>query len=49
MEDQIERIKKLTHKLMHTTKYETKDYAGGDKIIDINQAAPEDENSCGDH
>lgn len=49
MEDQVERIKKLTHKLMHITKYETKDYAGGDKIIDIHQAAPEDENACGDH
>jgi PAS domain S-box-containing protein len=49
MENQIERIKKLTHKLMHITKYETKDYAGGDKIIDIHQAAPEDENACGDH
>lgn len=49
MEGQIDRIRKLTHKLMHITKYETKHYAGGDKIIDINQAAPEDENECGDH
>ena len=41
MDEQIERIKKLTHKMMHVTKYETKDYAGGEKIIDLDQAAPE--------
>ena len=44
MDDQIERIKKLTHKMMHITKYETKDYAGGEKIIDIDQSAPEEIN-----
>ena len=38
---QVERIKTLTHKMMHITKYETKDYAGGEKIIDLDQAAPE--------
>lgn len=38
MEEQVERIKELTHKMMHITKYETKDYAGGQKIIDLDQA-----------
>ncbi len=42
MDEQIERIRKLTHKMMHITKYETKDYAGGERIIDIEQSAPED-------
>jgi len=44
MDGQIERIRKLTHKMMHITKYETKDYAGGEKIIDIDQSAPEEIN-----
>lgn len=42
MDEQLERIKKLTHKMMHITRYETKDYAGGEKIIDIDQSAPEE-------
>ena len=42
MEEQIERIRKLTRKLMRITRYETKNYAGGEKIIDIEQAAPEE-------
>jgi PAS domain S-box-containing protein len=41
MEEQVERIKILTHKMMHITKYETKDYAGGQKIIDLDQASTE--------
>lgn len=38
MEEQVERIRVLTHKMMHITTYETKDYAGGQKIIDLDQA-----------
>lgn len=38
MEEQVERIKVLIHKMMNITKYETKDYAGGQKIIDLDQA-----------
>lgn len=41
MGDQVDRIKNLTHKIMHITKYETKDYAGGEKIIDIQQSSPD--------
>ena len=41
MDEQVERIKTLTHKIMNITKYETKDYAGGEKIIDIDQSAPD--------
>lgn len=40
--EQISRMKKLTHKLMNITKYETKEYATGKKIIDIDQAAHKD-------
>ncbi len=39
---QIERIGMLTRKLMHITKYETKAYVAGEKIIDIDQAASEE-------
>ena len=42
IDEQIERIRKLTHKMMHITKYETKNYAGGEKIIDIDQSASEE-------
>ena len=42
MRDQIERIQMLTRKLTHITKYETKAYAGGERIIDIDQAASEE-------
>lgn len=45
MEEQVERIKKLTHKIMRIAKYETKDYAGGTKIIDLDQAASERTNT----
>jgi PAS domain S-box-containing protein len=38
MEEQTERIKALTYKMMHIAKYETKDYAGGRKIIDLDHA-----------
>lgn len=38
MSEQIDRLGDLTNKLMHITKYETKPYPGGDKIIDIDQA-----------
>jgi PAS domain S-box-containing protein len=39
MRGQIERIEVLARKLTHITKYETKAYAGGERIIDIDQAA----------
>ncbi|MEJ2156832.1 MAG: PAS domain S-box protein [Desulfobacteraceae bacterium] len=42
IDEQVERIKSLTHKIMRITKYETKDYPGGEKIIDIDQSVPED-------
>ena len=41
MRRQVERIELLTRKLMRVTKYETKAYAGGERIIDIDQAAPD--------
>lgn len=44
MEEQIERIRVLTHKMMHITTYETKDYAGGQKIIDLDQATSDNTN-----
>jgi len=44
--EQIEKIKKsieqmgqITHKIMHITRYETKDYVEGSKIIDIDKAS----------
>ena len=44
--EQIEKIKKaieqmgqITHKIMHITRYETKDYIEGSKIIDIDKAS----------
>ena len=42
MREQIERIEMLTRKLTHITKYETKAYPGGERIIDIDQAASEE-------
>jgi len=45
MNEQMDRIKKLTTKLMRVAKYETKPYVGGEKIIDIDQAAPEDDDA----
>jgi PAS domain S-box-containing protein len=41
MEAQIRRLKTLTRKIMHITTYETKDYPGGEKIIDIDQSSQE--------
>ncbi|MDX2452819.1 PAS domain-containing protein [Desulfosarcina sp.] len=37
--DQIERMRGITDKLQGVTRYETKDYAGNTKIIDINKAS----------
>ena len=37
--DQIERMRDITNKLQGVTRYETKDYAGNTKIIDINKAS----------
>ncbi len=37
--DQIERMRDITNKLHGVTRYETKDYAGNTKIIDINKAS----------
>ncbi|MCB2147564.1 MAG: PAS domain-containing protein [Deltaproteobacteria bacterium] len=37
--DQIERMRDITDKLQGVTRYETKDYAGNTKIIDINKAS----------
>lgn len=37
--EQIEQIKKITRKLMHITQYKTKEYAGGEHIIDIDLAS----------
>ncbi len=39
MREQIDRLAALTRKLMNITKYETKAYARGEKIIDIDQSA----------
>jgi signal transduction histidine kinase len=39
MRQQIHRLSSLTRKLGHITKYQTKDYAGGETIIDIDKAA----------
>jgi PAS domain S-box-containing protein len=39
MRQQIQRLGSLTRKLGHITKYRTKDYAGGETIIDIDKAA----------
>jgi len=39
MREQIDRLGILTRKLMNITKYETKAYARGEKIIDIDQSA----------
>ena len=36
---QIERMGKITKKLMRITRYETRDYIGGRKIIDIDKAS----------
>jgi len=36
--EQVERLAKITQKLMKITKYETKEYLNG-KIIDIDKAA----------
>jgi PAS domain S-box-containing protein len=37
--EQVERIDKLTKKLTRITQYKTKDYAGGEQIIDIDLSA----------
>jgi hypothetical protein len=36
---QIERMRDITDKLQGVTRYETKDYTGNTKIIDINKAS----------
>ena len=38
IEHQLKRIEKITRQLMHITHYKTKDYAGGETIIDIDQS-----------
>ena len=35
----IEQMGKITHKIMHITRYETKEYIEGFKIIDIDKAS----------
>jgi len=35
----IDQLGKITHKIMHITRYETKEYIGGSKIIDIDKAS----------
>jgi hypothetical protein len=35
----IEQMGKITHKIMHITRYETKEYVEGSKIIDIDKAS----------
>ena len=42
---QIDKLGKITIRLMHITSYETKDYAGGSKIIDIERASSNNDNS----
>jgi C4-dicarboxylate-specific signal transduction histidine kinase len=39
MRDQVHRVGAITKKLQHITKYETKDYVRGEKIIDIDRAS----------
>jgi signal transduction histidine kinase len=39
MRQQIQRLSSLTRKLNHITQYRTKNYAGGETIIDIDKAA----------
>ncbi|HYA15354.1 MAG TPA: hypothetical protein VEF33_13550 [Syntrophales bacterium] len=34
-----DQLAKITHKIMHITRYETKEYVGGSKIIDIDKAS----------
>ena len=41
MREQVHRLSDLTRKLMRIARYETKAYARGEKIIDIDQAASE--------
>ncbi len=36
---QVDRMGQITHKLMSITKYETKDYAQGDKIVDLDKSS----------
>ena len=45
MKDQIDRMGLITGKLMRITTYETREYTGGTKIIDIDKSAPEDKRS----
>ena len=40
--DQIDRMRDITDKLQGVTRYETKDYAGNTKIIDIQKASEND-------
>lgn len=39
MDRQLKRIETILQKLMHITQYKTKDYVGGEKIVDIDEAA----------
>ena len=43
VKDQIDRMGMITRKLMRITTYETREYAQGTKIIDIDKSAPGDE------
>ena len=38
--EEVDRMGRLNHKLMGITRYETKDYVVGEKIIDLEKAAP---------
>jgi PAS domain S-box-containing protein len=44
MAEQVGRLKTLTRKIMRITKYATKDYPGGEKIIDIDQSSTQEMN-----
>ncbi len=43
IKDQVERMGRITRKLMRITTYETREYTEGTKIIDIDKSAPGDE------
>jgi K+-sensing histidine kinase KdpD len=39
IKESVDQLRKITHKIMHITKYETKEYIKGSKIIDIDKAS----------
>ena len=43
IKEEIKRMGKITRKLMHITRYETREYLNGKKILDIDKAISEDE------